>query len=126
MAVFYRKIRKSQKGKRNYATLSEKQFHKNPILWTILSTDILKELVYWFHEICQKLKLMVLWDFALHKLSTSIYDLVLIYVCHFLHHPLRITQITQLSRYSCLYLGSLHPRIYLSKAKCGNLLSPKN
>ena len=47
-------------------------------------------------------------------LSTSIYDLVLLDVCHFHHHPHRhqsFPQIWPLSRYSCLYLGSLHPRI---------------
>ena len=54
------------------------------------------------------------------KLSTSIYDLVLIYVCHFHHHPLRVTQITQLLKYSCWYLGSPHPRILLNNF--GNLL----
>ena len=53
-------------------------------------------------------------------LSTSIYDLVLLYVCHFHHHFLHLT-VTQilyfssfsliLSRYSCFYLGSQHPRI---------------
>ena len=45
-------------------------------------------------------------------LSTSIYDLVLIYVCHFHHHHPALTfpQIWPLSRYSCCYLGSLHPR----------------
>ena len=44
-------------------------------------------------------------------LSTSIYDLVLIYVCHFHHHFLLLTviQIWPLSIYSCFYLGSLHP-----------------
>ena len=73
----------------------------------------------------QKLKKMKLWnsdpfDF-LHLLffllSTIIYDLVLIYVCHFHHHLLHLTvsQITALSRYSCLYLGSLHPRILRSE-----------
>ena len=50
----------------------------------------------------------------IYNLSTSIYDLVLIYVCHFHHHhhhhPLRVSQILPLSRYSCCYLGSLHPR----------------
>ena len=55
------------------------------------------------------------------KLSTSIYDLVLIYVCHFHHHFLLLTvnQIFYfssfsfiLSRYSCFYLGSQHPRIF--------------
>ena len=37
-------------------------------------------------------------------LSTSIYDLVLIYVCHFHHHchHLIVSQIWPLSRYSCL------------------------
>ena len=44
------------------------------------------------------------------KLSTSIYDLVLIYVCHFHHHPQTFPQFRTLSRYSCCYLGSLHPR----------------
>ena len=43
--------------------------------------------------------------------STSIYDLVLLDVCHFHHHQVIVTQIWPLSRYSCLYLGSLHPRI---------------
>ena len=42
-------------------------------------------------------------------LSTSIYDFVLIYVCHFHHYHLIVSQIW-LSRYSCFYLGSLHPR----------------
>ena len=52
-------------------------------------------------------------------LSTSIYDFVLLYVCHF-HYPHGLTfpQIWPLSRYSCLtaytmYLGSMHPRILL-------------
>ena len=50
------------------------------------------------------------------KLSTSIYDLVLIYVCHFHHHhPLRVSQIWPVSRYSCCYLGSLHPRNFVKK-----------
>ena len=49
------------------------------------------------------------------NLSTSIYDLVLIYVCHFHHHFLLLLRVTfpqfcTLSRYSCCYLGSLHPR----------------
>ena len=43
-------------------------------------------------------------------LSTSIYDLVLLHVCHFHHHHLIVVQLS-LSRYSCLYLGSLHPKI---------------
>ena len=45
-------------------------------------------------------------------LSTSIYDLVLIYVCHF-HHYHQGTFLSNhgLSRCSCLHLGSLHPRI---------------
>ena len=48
--------------------------------------------------------------------STSIYDLVLIYVCHFHHHFLLIViQIWPLSRYSCFYLGSLHPRNFMIK-----------
>ena len=54
---------------------------------------------------------------SLDKLSTSIYDLVLIYVCHFHHHhhhhPVIFLSNHGLSRYSCLYLGSLHPRILL-------------
>ena len=45
-------------------------------------------------------------------LSTSIYDLVLLHVCHFHHHCLIVVQLS-LSRYSCLHLGSLHPRIFL-------------
>ena len=50
------------------------------------------------------------------KLSTSIYDLVLIYVCHFHHHPPVIFLSNNgLSRYSCLYLGSLHPRIFVCR-----------
>ena len=44
-------------------------------------------------------------------LSTSIYDLVLLHVCHFHHHCLIVVQLS-LSRYSCLHLGSLHPRIF--------------
>ena len=50
-------------------------------------------------------------------LSTSIYDLVLIYVCHFLHHHLQGTFLSnqRLSRYSRLHLGSLHPRIFYKK-----------
>ena len=55
-------------------------------------------------------------------LSTSIYDLVLLDVCHFHHHHVTHTFLSNhrdssvfshLSRYSCLYLGSLHPRISL-------------
>ena len=46
------------------------------------------------------------------KLSTSMYDLVLIYVCHFHHHPVIFLSNHGLSRYSCLHLGSLHPRIF--------------
>ena len=49
------------------------------------------------------------------KLSTSIYDLVLIYVClfhHHHHHPVIFLSNHGLSRYSCLHLGSLHPRIF--------------
>ena len=41
---------------------------------------------------------------------SSIYDLVLIYVCHFHHHflllHLIVSQTWGLSRYSCFYLGS--------------------
>ena len=49
-------------------------------------------------------------------LSTSIYDLVLIYVCHFLHHhPDTFLSNHGLLRYSCLHLGSLHPRILLQE-----------
>ena len=48
-------------------------------------------------------------------LSTSIYDLVLIHVCHFHHHHLIVSQILPLSRYSCCYLGSLHPRNFCQK-----------
>ena len=52
----------------------------------------------------------------LFMLSTSIYDLVLIYVCHFHHHhPLKVSQILPLLRYSCCYLGSLHPRNFMQK-----------
>merc|ERR1711963_758846 len=49
-------------------------------------------------------------------LSTSIYDLVLIYVCHFHHHPhppVIFLSNHGLSRYPCLHLGSLHPRILI-------------
>ena len=51
--------------------------------------------------------------FHIWLLSTSIYDLVLIYVCHF-HHYHQGTFLSNqgLSRYSCLHLGSLHPRIF--------------
>ena len=43
---------------------------------------------------------------------------MLIYVCNFHHHhPLRVSQNTQLSRYSCLHLGSPHPRFSFSKFK---------
>ena len=56
------------------------------------------------------------------SLSTSIYDLVLIYVCHFHHQYLRVTQFKHfssfsliLSRYSCSHLGSHHPRIFMYK-----------
>ena len=44
---------------------------------------------------------------------------MLIYICHFLHHKtfLSIHSFSLvffvLSRYSCLHLGSLHPRIYI-------------
>ena len=50
-------------------------------------------------------------------LSTSIYDLVLIYVCHFHHQHHQKTFLSNqgLSRYSCLHLGSLHPRIFRLK-----------
>ena len=48
----------------------------------------------------------------LNFLSTSIYDLVLLNVCHFHHHQVTFPQIRPLSRYSCLHLGSLHPRIF--------------
>ena len=47
------------------------------------------------------------------KLSTSIYVLMLLNVCHF-HHPHHhqsFPQIRPILRYSCLYLESLHPRI---------------
>ena len=51
----------------------------------------------------------------LRILSMSIYDLVLIYVCHFHHqdHPVIFLSNHGLSRYSSLHLGSLHPRILL-------------
>ena len=57
-------------------------------------------------------------------LSTSIYDLVLLDVCHFGHHHHPHTFLSnhwdssvssRLSRYSCLHLGSLHPRILNTK-----------
>ena len=51
-------------------------------------------------------------------LSTSIYDPVLIYVCHFHHHHHHHQTFLSnhgLSRYSCLHLGSLHPRILVKK-----------
>ena len=69
-------------------------------------------------------------------LSTSIYDLVLLDVCHFHHHHHHVTHtflsnhwdssvFSRLSRYSCLHLGSLHPRIlplksfiFLEKLSC--------
>ena len=63
--------------------------------------------------------------------STSIYDLVLLDVCHFHHHQVIVTKIWPLSGYSCLYLGSLHPRIlkfeesairFLNVPKIGMLL----
>ena len=58
-----------------------------------------------------------------YLLSTSIYNLVLIYVCHFHHHfLLTVIQILYfssfsliLSRYSCFYLGSQYPRIFYLK-----------
>ena len=40
------------------------------------------------------------------KLSRSIYDLVLINICHFHHHWLIVTQNWSVWRYSCLYLES--------------------
>ena len=48
------------------------------------------------------------------KLSTSIYNLVLIHVCHFHHQHHHKTFLSNhgLSRYSCLHLRSLHPRIF--------------
>ena len=53
-------------------------------------------------------------------LSTSIYDLVLIYVCHFHHHHPALTfpQIWLISRYSCCYLGSLHPWNFAIRICC--------
>ena len=48
------------------------------------------------------------------SLSTSIYDLVLTYVCHFHHHLETFLSNHGLSRYTCLHLGSLHPRIFLN------------
>ena len=45
---------------------------------------------------------------------TSVYDLVLLHVCHFHHYHLIDVQLS-LSRYSCLHLGSLHPRIFINK-----------
>ena len=70
--------------------------------------------IHRFKMIC--INLVFLFDL----LSTSIYDLVLIYVCHFHHHDFLLTvnqnmyfssSLFVLSRYSCFYLGSLHPRI---------------
>ena len=41
---------------------------------------------------------------------------MLIYVCHFHHHHcLIVAQLWALSRYSCVYLGSLHPRNFTLK-----------
>ena len=65
-----------------------------------LSIVIQKDVGFWFGTF---------WESFSRKLSTSIYDLVLLYVCHF-HHYLIVSQIWPLSRYSCCYLGSLHPR----------------
>ena len=55
--------------------------------------------------------------FMVGLLSTRIYDLVLLDVCHF-HHTFLSNHwdssvFSPLSRYSCLYLGYLHPRICL-------------
>ena len=54
------------------------------------------------------------------KLSTNIYDLELLDVCHFHHHTFLSNHgdssvFSPLSRYSCLHLGSLHPRIFKLK-----------
>ena len=69
--------------------------------------------------------------FFLCILSTSIYDLVLIYVCHFHHHFLLIvvqimyfsSYFLVLSRYLCFYLGSQHPRIFCSSKNDLNLFN---
>ena len=55
-------------------------------------------------------------------LSTSIYDLVLLHVCHFHHHQHHPTFWQfRISRYSCFYLGSLHPRIFQLKMHLKNV-----
>ena len=50
--------------------------------------------------------ILAFWNQKLQKLSTSIYDLVLLDVCHFHHCLLTFPQICTSSRYSCSYLGS--------------------
>ena len=74
------------------------QFLQNAVKWIALTTRNLSRFpkkpnfLYYLIYIDKKIK----W-------STSIYDLVLINVCHF---HLSVAQIMALSRYSCLYLGS--------------------
>ena len=48
-------------------------------------------------------------EFMYYKLSTSIYDLVLIYVCHFHHHFLLLTDISTLM---WKILEIIYPRIF--------------
>ena len=54
---------------------------------------------------------------------------MLIYVCHFHHHflllHLIVSQIWPLSRYSCFYLGSLHPRNFVVNVEYLKKVSPK-
>ena len=65
------------------------------------------------------------WSFPSSMLSTSIYDIVLLDVCHFHHHHhhlLIFPQIRPLSRYSCLHLGSCIPEIFSLKCSTSKIL----
>ena len=59
------------------------------------------------------------------KLSTSIYDLMLIYVCHFHLQPLKVRQNTQLSRYLCI-LDLISANLYKQIGSTKNMSQKEN
>ena len=97
----------------HFSNLSMFEASFMPISQVVASTIISVIQLVTSHEMRRFLKnqfnlYWIFFDFFVAlKLSMSIYDLVLLNLCHFHHHqPLIVTQITQRSRYLCFYLGS--------------------
>ena len=109
---------------RKFYLVSNRRLHLGCTPFFLLSSIFLRKISYfrsygdkfWYHHVKKTFVIICVYSMKIDKndvkfviLSTSIYDLVLIHVCHFHHHQTFLSN-HGLSRYSCLHLGSLHPR----------------